>query len=195
MRHKVSTTQSTQVHGPLIEMEISRGSKSQSNTEKSHNSPPGISLVFNQEENMLTDKRRKDLEESYTVLNNKIDLRKHELSLHTEASREAEETSCSDKNESGANMNELGLISTPKLSTLGISLKDSNVTSTETTKEVDGQGGFVKIALDSAVGKIIDTFNTNDEPQQEKPLIDWIKDLLVKQVPKEDLPISSESSI
>ncbi|CAH1637556.1 unnamed protein product [Spodoptera littoralis] len=81
MLHKASTTQSTQVTGPLIVMETARAAQSNIKTP----SPKGISLVFNQEEN----KRRKDLEDTMNIIKNSMFQKKFDaLSLNTNASVE-----------------------------------------------------------------------------------------------------------
>ncbi|KAF9823330.1 hypothetical protein SFRURICE_012749 [Spodoptera frugiperda] len=81
MLHKASTTQSTQVTGPLIVMETTRAAQSSIKTP----SPKGISLVFNQEEN----KRRKDLEDTMNIIKNSMFQKKFDaLSLNTNASVE-----------------------------------------------------------------------------------------------------------
>lgn len=81
MLHKASTTQSTQVTGPLIVMETTRAAQSSIKTP----SPKGISLVFDQEEN----KRRKDLEDTMNIIKNSMFQKKFDaLSLNTNASVE-----------------------------------------------------------------------------------------------------------
>uniref|UniRef100_A0A2A4JYX9 Uncharacterized protein n=1 Tax=Heliothis virescens TaxID=7102 RepID=A0A2A4JYX9_HELVI len=84
MLHKASTTQATQVNGPLIVMETS---KLRQNSSKSPQpSPTGISLVFNQEDN----KRKQDLDEAYDILKNTIDPKRFEsLSLNSKFSHDS----------------------------------------------------------------------------------------------------------
>ncbi|KAF9420594.1 hypothetical protein HW555_003141, partial [Spodoptera exigua] len=83
MLHKASTAQSTQVSGPLIVMETTRGA--QNNIKTPQPSPQGISLVFNQEDN----KRKKDLEDTMIIIKNSMLQKKFDaLSLNTNASLE-----------------------------------------------------------------------------------------------------------
>ncbi|XP_021196881.3 uncharacterized protein LOC110381028 [Helicoverpa armigera] len=82
--HKASTTQATQVNGPLIVMETTKGIR-QNSSRSAQPSPTGISLVFNQEDN----KRKQDLDETYNIIKNSIDPKRFDsLSLNSKFSQE-----------------------------------------------------------------------------------------------------------
>ncbi|XP_026725752.1 uncharacterized protein LOC113492482 isoform X2 [Trichoplusia ni] len=78
MRQKASATQSTQVQGPQIEMETARPLVIQNYSERL-STPPGISLVFNQEENLKCNRRMRDLEETYNIIKNSLSATKQEV--------------------------------------------------------------------------------------------------------------------